>query len=396
MADEDPWTAGLDAFAHGDYRLALEHFEAAKTRGTAGPAVHYNIAVCHFELGDFGAADTNFAYIAEHFEAMRALANYNRGLVAVEQERTADARRFFLAAYEQSSDEALRVLASTMLRRTQLPPAASTRLSGAYGAGAGHDDNIVLRDDAGVPVDTATSSPFVEAYGSLSTPVTAMAGLRFDASGYAVSYIDNSDFNQAAVEAGFAYRWRRDDWHLEVGLDAGLSTFGGERFDNSVTAHAVWDYALTPDSILRLAYRYADVRGGDSQFSGIDGSRQQTEIRYRTWWHRQQLDASYHVEHNDRSDPGVSAERDSFRLRYRFTFSNDWELEAGIEFRRSEYDELDPKRIEDRNSFSVGARRQLHSGWQLYSRYEVVDNDASDATFGYSRNVFTVSALKPF
>lgn len=396
FAEGDPWTAGLDAYGRGDYRLALENFEAARSDGRSGPAVYYNIAVCHFELGEFDAADTSFAVVAELSGPMRPLANYNRGLVAVEQQRIDDARRFFLVAYEESGDESLRVLASTMLRRTQRQPAEAPTFGGAFGAGAGYDDNIVLRDDEGVSVNTATDSPFIEAYGSLSVPVAAVSGLRFDASAYFVDYFDNGDFNQAAAEAGLAWRWRREIWHFEAGVDVGLSTFGGDRYDNTTSVYALWDVALTPDSVLRLSYRYSDIDAGESRFAGIAGSRQQAGLRYRTWWNRQHLDISYQRESNDRRDQGVSAERDDFRMRYRMMLTGTWELEAKLAFRRSEYGDLDPDRIENRTGYSLGARYALDSGWQLAARFEVVDNDASDPLFSYSRNVFKVDAMKPF
>ena len=395
-ADSEPWTAGLEAFGRGEYSAALGHFEAAESAGLAGPAVHYNIAVCHFELENFAAADASFRFIAEQFEEMRALAIYNRGLVAIEQDRRMDARRHFLTAYQQSDDQTLKTLASTMLRRTQEAPADVARLTGAFAVGAGYDDNILLRDDAGGPADTATDSPLVEAFGVLSGPVAAAANLRFDASAYLISYFDNNDFNQAAVEAGLAYQWAGENWRFESGLSAGLSTFGGDRFDDTYTAHALWNYALTRDSILRAEYRYTDVNAGDVEFEGVAGSRQRAELSYRVWWDLHNLDLTYQIELNDRSDSGVSASRNGLRLRYRFEFDANWGLEAGLEFRRSDFDDLDPRRTEDRTTLTLGIRRTLRSDWQLVARYQYMDNDASDELFSYSRNALTAGILKTF
>ena len=395
-ADSDPWAAGLDAFGYGDYSNALSYFETARAAGQTGVALHYNIAVCQFELERYDAADANFRFIAEQFEEMRPLALYNRGLVAVEQGRHMDARRFFLAAYQQSDDQTLRILASTMLRRTQEPPAAADRLTGAFGASAGYDGNIVLRDDAGVPADTATDSPFMELYGSLSTPVASLGALHFDASVYLVSYFEDDDFNQGSAAAGLVYQWRGADWRFESGLDAGVSTFGGDRFDDSLSARVRWDYALTRDSILRLEYRYADINEGSTDLTGVAGSQQRAEVRYRTWWGLHNLDLAYLAERNDRNDPGVSASRDRLRLRYRLELSADWGVEAGVEYRRSEYDDLDPVRTEDLTSVTLRVVRNLRSDWQLLARFQFADNDASDELFGYSRNLLAVGILKTF
>jgi len=307
-----------------------------------------------------------------------------------------DARRLFLSAYQQSDDQTLRILASTMLRRTQEPPTVADRLTGALGASTGYDGNIVLRDDAGVPVDTATDSPFVELYGSLSAPIVSLGALRFDGSVYLVSYFDNDDFNQGAAEAGLVYQWRGADWRFESGLSAGASTFGGDRFDDSLTARARWDYALTSNSILRLEYQYADIDESDAEFAGVAGSQQRAEVRYRGWWGLHNLDLAYQVERNDRNDPGASASRDRARLLYRFEIGPDWRLEAGAEYRRSDYDDLDPVRTEDRTSVTLGVMRTLHSDWQLLARYQFVDNDASDELFSYSRNLLMVGILRAF
>jgi len=395
-AGSDPWTAGLDAFGSGEYLAALGHFKATQDAGQAGPAVHYNIAVCQFELERYEEADASFRFIADRFDEMRPLALYNRGLVAVEQGRRTDARRLFLSAYQQSDDRTLRVLASTMLRRTQEAPAVVDKLTGAIGAGAGYDDNILLRDDAGVPVDTATDSPLVELHGSLSAPVANLNALRFDASVYLISYFDNDDFNQGAAAVGLVYQWRGADWRFESGLNSGVSTFGGDRFDDSLTVHARWDYALTLGSILRLEYQHTDISEGDADFAGVAGTQQRAEIRYRVWWDLHNLDLAYQVQRNDRRDPGVSASRDRVRLRYRFEIGPAWGLEAGVEYRRSDYEDLDPVRAEDRTSLTLGVMRTLHSNWLLLANYQFADNDASDEMFGYSRNLLTVGILRTF
>ena len=81
MASPDAdWASGKSAFASGDIASALVFFESARDQGIEGPAVHYNIAVCQYELGDYAAARDTFRYIALQFPAMLGLAEYNVGL----------------------------------------------------------------------------------------------------------------------------------------------------------------------------------------------------------------------------------------------------------------------------------------------------------------------------
>lgn len=397
-ADGDPWSAGIEAFSRGDYATALGHFEVARAAGQAGPAVHYNIAVCEFELGNYDAADAGFRHIAERFTKMRPLANYNRGLVAVEQDRNADARRLFLAAYQEADDEQLRILASTMLRRigAPAPATAADRFTGVFGAGAGHDDNVVLRDDAGVPIDTETESAFAELYGTLSAPIGGRRDLRFDASAYLVSYFDTGDFDQAAAAIGVAWQGRTGESRFEAGVSAGLSTLGGDRFDDTLALRGRWDYAPGPNSLLRFDLEFAEIGAGDSAFDGVAGSRQRAGVRYRAWRGLQSVEVGYGLERNDRDDASVSASHDRLWLHYRVELDAKWGLDAGIEYRQSDFDDLDPRRNEDRTGLTIAARRVLRTDWQLLLRYGYYDNDSSDELFGYTRSVLSAGVLKTF
>lgn len=68
IADVDTdWQDGRAAFATGDYGTALNYFERARDGGASGPAVHYNIATCHFKLGNYDAALSTYQFIAGRY-----------------------------------------------------------------------------------------------------------------------------------------------------------------------------------------------------------------------------------------------------------------------------------------------------------------------------------------
>ncbi|MCH7854315.1 MAG: tetratricopeptide repeat protein [Proteobacteria bacterium] len=97
LADSaDDWLAGQQAFQNGDFSTALGVFQRARDAGLEGPAVHYNIAVCHFELENFEQAGRSFQLIADRFPLMRGLAEYNLGLVARRLGNATAAREHFL------------------------------------------------------------------------------------------------------------------------------------------------------------------------------------------------------------------------------------------------------------------------------------------------------------
>lgn len=396
-ADDDLWAAGTQAYRDGDLELALERFESARDTGLDGPAVHYNIAVCQFELGRFAAADTTFMLIAERFPRMRALAEYNRGLVAVEQGRHDDAHQRFLAAYRLADDDTLRRLASTMLNRTE-PAAfnAGDDLSGAWGASAGYDDNIVLRDDTGLPSGTTTASSLVDTWGSVYVPVTRLGGLYVDGNAYAIAYPEADDFNQTAVDAGVGYRWGAERWQLSIALNAGHSTFGGDSFDDTRSARAAWSIATSDAGTLELAAAYSDIRAGDAALAGIEGFRKIMTGRYR--WRREAhaFDVALQWEDNGRADPGVSATRKRARLHYQFAPGLHWSLRIGADFRRSDYDELATPRTENRLTATLGVIRRIGPLWESFAQIRVADNDSSDALYSYERNQVTIGVQKIF
>ena len=67
------------AFERGHYREALGLFQQARADGVDSPALHYNLGVCQYRVGDYPQAAITFQRLAERFPELRALAEYNRG-----------------------------------------------------------------------------------------------------------------------------------------------------------------------------------------------------------------------------------------------------------------------------------------------------------------------------
>ena len=394
---EDAWQLGRQSFEAADYTTALEFFESARDAGQSGPAVHYNIGVCQYKLARYSDAKSTFSFIANRYPNMRALAEYNLGLVDLKLDDTDAARLHFLTALEWSpGDEKLQTLAATVLRReiTENPPAAYWL--GSFGVRAGYDDNIALRDDLGLPLGTTTESPMVDIFASLAGPVRDGSHLRLDAAVYAVTYFDSHDFDQNVLSLGTIYDWTMVDWHTQAGIYAGYGTLDGDGFDKTVSASISSDRRLGPESRISIGYRYDNVAAANSSFSGIEGSRQRVNARYR--WSRQQQRMSiwYSYETNDRSDPGVSPDRHAVRIDYRFDTHAGLGYEAGGQLRSSEYDRLAAGRSEDLLMIYVGIAKKLKSNWEFLGRFQYSDNDSSDSQFTYQRNLITIGLLKTF
>lgn len=396
-ATGNDWDSGSQAFENGDYAAALVFFELARDKGLEGPAVHYNIAVSQFKLGRYDAAGRTFSLIVHQFPKMRGLAEYNLGLVARRLGDRNEARVHFLAAYALSPDNrTIRVLASRRLRELEPDVRSAARWTGAFGVRAGNDDNIALRDEAGLPVGTTADSPMADVFATLQGPWNGRSGFRVDAGAYLVKYFNAEEFDQSEIRGGVFYDWRSNDWRVQFGIHASAGTLGGDAFDRKAGARARIVRYIARNAAMDLRYTYDDVTDADSLFAGIAGSRQQFEVRYRWYSNSHRVQLRYQLETNDRLNPGVSPDRNRFAIDYRYQPEEGVGYEAGIDMRNSDYDELTTPREEDLFTFRAALTYTFRSNWQVVLEYRGSDNDSTDDTFSYDRTQITLGAMKLF
>ena len=395
-AETNEWAAGQAAFAAGEYEAALLHFNHARDRGLDGPAVHYNIAVVQFKLEHYDEAAETFSLIASRFPQMEGLAEYNLGLIARRQERRDSATQHFLRAFRLSHDEKIQILASQRLRELEPEMRTVSRWSGAVGIRAGNDDNIALRDEAGVPVGTTTESPMADIWASFVGPRTGRDGFRLRGSAYIVRYADADEFDQAELRVGGFHEWRRHSWRAEFGLHAAASTLGGDRFDQKLGANARFARYFGDNHVVDLRYTYDDVSEGDEIFTGIGGSRQRLDGRYR-WYHEDhRVQFRYVVESNDRESASVSPERRAIILDYRYLPLQGIGYETGVELRDSEYADITTPRQEDLVTVFGTLSYAFSNDWSILFEYRQSDNDSTDPAYRYDRRKFTLGAMKIF
>lgn len=393
----DAWSSGSQAFEQGDFSTALIFFESAREAGQTGPAVHYNIGVSQYKLGQYDKSRHTFEMIAKRYPKFLALSEYNLGLIAEKQGYRKTALKHFQTAYDLSADdETLSALSATMLARTGPDSEPAPGWYGVIGMRAGYDDNVALRDELGLPAGTTAESPMADIYGSLEKPFTDNGDFRFDASVYAVRYFDLEEFDQNAIQAGVAYDHDFGQWRTRVAAIAAYGTLGGDGFDQTGNLSFRLDRRLTQSSSIGIRFRYDDVSAAETIFSGIEGLRQRLDVNYRWYFDDRSLFVNVQVEKNDRSDPGVSPSRNKIGFNYRFSPMDGWGYEFGAEYRSSDYDDLVPARTEDLVTLRAGVTRMLTQNWQILAAYRYAENESSDTTFAYERNVMTLAVMRLF
>ena len=397
IATADDWSDGAAAYASDDFSSALQHFETARRRGLDSPAVHYNIAVCHFKLGQLTEAASGFRTIATRFPKMRGLAEYNLGLVDLRNSDTRAATEHFLKAHKYSADNrTIRILSSNRLREIEPEIHTGTNWSGAIGTRAGFDDNVALRDETGLPSTLSTESPMADLFASVKGPLYGASKFRVDAGLYIVRNFEADEFDQSEFYGGVLYDWRPGDWRLQLGAHYSVGSLGGDAFDRKFGGNLAAIRYLDQNSELGLSYIYDNVQDANIVFAGIAGSRQQFQGQYRWYSGGHRFRLRYRQEENDRLDPQVSPKRKTLSANYRYQPTQGWGYEGAVSYRSSRYDQLSVERQEDLASFNLSITRTLAKDWTLLIDYRFSYNDSTDTLFSYNRNVFTIGAMRFF
>jgi tetratricopeptide (TPR) repeat protein len=395
--DDPSFAAARTAFERGDYATALSLFEAAREHGAEGPSVPFNIGVCEYKLGRFADAEAEFASLGRSFPAMRALADYNRGLALLAAEREDDAREAFAAA-GAAGDPKIAALAAERLR--DLAPAPEATRSGSplwrgfLQLAAGHDDNVALVDEVTLPAGQSAGSPLTELLGFGGRSFAGRAHARLDFGGYFVRYSDAPQFDEDSMNVAGTFALARDAWSFDLTPRYERTTLGGNVFESET------GIALRVDRPLDRGWRfgafaaYDDVGSLSSQYDYLAGARRQMRVSVAQSGARGRFTAALEAEDNDRAAPSVSSTRQRISLGYRRGLGADWSVEGAIAYRLSRYDR--PSGDERLTEVLASVRRTLGRDWSLMLDYRHSDNDADLSDFTYTADRFALGISRTF
>ena len=394
--ETSPFAAATAAFEQGDYLQALSLFQRARAAGVDGAALHYNVGVCQYRLGDYAEAESTFGSLAERFPEFRALAEYNRGLALRALQRPAEA----VVAFERSratGDERLSALAASALAELDTKVAASSPTWVGYvDFAVGHDDNVALLDDLSLPASLAASSALRELLGYASRRSASRVPFRLDFSGYVVRYPDAAQFDQDAWNIDTAFEWLAGSWRVAAGPHVGYTTLDGDGFESSVGAGLRVTRSLGSQWSLEMRFWYDDVESPTTRFDYMTGTRQRARFGMEHRSPRGRVRVAYERDLQDRATPNVSPERDRISLNFARRVHERWSIEGVLAYRQSSYDELTVPRDEQLVEIAAVARRELSAGWLLNAAYRWVDNDADAAQYSYTSNRVSMGVSRSF
>jgi tetratricopeptide (TPR) repeat protein len=387
------------AFQNGDYLGALALFEAVRAAGAEGPSATYNIGVCRFKLGEFEAAEAEFAALGRRFPTMYALAEYNRGLALVELGRSDEARSAFATARAEGDPK---VAALAAMRLGELggaqrvaPRSAGRPWQGLFEVTAGDDDNVALVDEIALPAGQSADSSFTELLGFASRRPSRGIPVRLDFSGYLVRYPDASQFDQDSLRATATLERSHGAWRFGFGPYYGRSTLDGDGFQEELGAGMRLGRALGGAWRFTGSFAYTDVGALESRFAYLEGAKRQARAALVRRMGAQRLDLSLDFEDSDRAAANFSARRQRLTLAYRRDVAADWSIGAAMSYRASRYDRATgpDERLQE---LRLDARRALGNDWSVTAGYRRSSNDSDLASFSYDANRISLSIGKDF
>ncbi len=135
---ESDYELGVASYKAGDNGKAVMYFESAMKQGMDSVALQYNLASSYYRLGRYDDAKKYFKLLKQT-EAMRDIAEYHLGLIAIKEKDGSLAHRYFNSVATTGKDEKLVKLSKRQLSALEK---AEDRWTSYFSLNYGYDDNI--------------------------------------------------------------------------------------------------------------------------------------------------------------------------------------------------------------------------------------------------------------
>ncbi|MDR9437726.1 MAG: tetratricopeptide repeat protein, partial [Thiohalophilus sp.] len=396
-AGQSEFDQGLKAAQSGRHQQAIKAFLQAQQAGFDKPALHYNLGVSYFRLGDYARARQQFERLTRDPQ-WAALAHYNLGLVARRLDDSDRAADHFEQAYRRSDNTRLRALAATALDRLPVSRRdAGTTVSATVAAG--YDSNVALAPDAETVNLSDNSDLFVEAGALINHRLSAD---RYLFGGLHVrQYTDVSEYDQYSLRLGLNQLHTGQRWQLDVSGYVDTIYVDSSRFEQSLNVDVRARRPLAGGKVLGLRYQAGLIDGG-SRYAYLGGWQQRLGIDGWLPTDAGRLRLGYQLELNDRDDLTQSGEFFSYSPTRHKLFvvldrsgPGDWHYTLRGEYRYSDY--ADPYRISNgtitevqredhRYLAGVRGQRKLSEKTDLFLDYRYIDNDSTLEAYDYARH----------
>lgn len=401
---------GIVAFKNKDYQRAIELFKQAGSLGFNKPALHYNLGVSYYKIGRYQAAESEFLPLTK-VPSMSALAYYNLGLVAAQQNNNSLALSRFKLANETAENPKLKSLSAVAIGRftpgSKTKPAQTQEWKGLVSGSFAHDSNVTL-DDVGSLVK---SDNYLELVATASRYLQGdyKDGYRLGLSTDILKYSTQNDFDFKQIHADMAKYIKLDQWYSRAAIQYNDSWLGSKGFLRIFGVELRGDKRIADRTYLRLRYRYDDLSSKDALFDYLDGNRQRFRIETRLPMADNQIKLSYEYEINDRKDyhsattprfRSHSPTRHILRAKYDFSKVGQWQPGLKLRYRVSDYPKdyvstagIASSRSDNQTQIVLNVNRQIEKQTSFVIGVEHTSNNSTLSVYDYDRNVFSASIV---
>ena len=414
IAPQEAFEKGKKSFAEENYTAAVKEFEKAEEQGMKSPALYYNLASSYYMLEEYENSRAYYKKVRE-YKNMQYLADYNIGLIALNQNDENTAKKLFSTVAKNSNDKKLVSLAQGRLKKVKpsKSPAWVTKKWTAYlSASLGYDDNVNF---APLGISNEVSSTFSEfiASGDYLFSGDRKNGWLGDAYFYSLKYYDidvpddafTSDlFDEYEFGAGIKrYLQLNRDWQTLYSLNMSKINYGGEDYQTITKIGAEARNTLSRNERIYLRYSYENINSDNTLFDYLEGSRQKLRAEYRLFRKQDKSRIYYELELNNRNDisPGnpplstgtfsYSPTRHTVRGMYTSILSPEWHITGDLAYRTSDYPTTaDQDRQDDRYKAAVYADYRFARDLKLRAKVEYTDNSSTEDVFTYKRTIYTL------
>ena len=396
---ESDYELGVVSYKAGDNGKAAMYFESAMKQGMDSVALQYNLASSYYRLARYEDAKKYFKLLNQT-EAMRDIAEYHLGLIAIKEKDGSLARGYFSSVATTGKDEKLVKLSKKQLSALKK---AEDRWTSYFTFDYGYDDNISSVSGDSV-LDRADNFYQLLASADLLISGRRVDGWTTDVSLFGIEYHDTDSNDEYHFMLGLRRAFIVQDWYTSAYLNLSKSTYGGDDFQRITRLDIQGRKAVSKRQRIHLRYQAEDIRSDNVIYDYLAGWRQRARVEYRHYAQNNTKHLYYELELNDRGELVTSdgtyeysPTRHTIRGLYTQIINKHWWLTGVLSYRISDFSPTPTiDREDDQWKLALSSDYYFDRTFKLTAKYQYTDNTSTIERYSYDKSIIKVGLSKLF
>ena len=401
---ESDYQLGVKSFKAGDNAAAAAYFESAMKQGMDSVSLQYNLASSYYKLGRYEESKKYFKQVNKT-EAMRDLAEYNLGLIAIKEKKGTLARQYFNSVVSSGKDKKL-----TRLSKKQLTALSNSqkeqkedRWQSYLSFNLGYDDNISSVSGDSV-LDVADT--FYDLFASVDWLITGKRkhGWVAGASLFTINYTETDTNDESHYVLDVKRAIQLGGWDTSGRLSYTKSTYGGDDFQQIAKLDFKGRKPISKRDRIYLRYWVEDIKSDNTIYDYLEGWRQRARVEYRNYSLNNIKQIYYELELNNRGELvtligtyDYSPTRHTIRALYTQIINMKWWLNADLAYRISDFEASSTvDREDDQWKLTLSSDYRFDKTFKFTAKFQYTDNDSTVDRYIYDKSVIKVGLSKLF